>query len=189
MSGNFKRRNYFIDKNFQTKFMLKFGSIIVLSSLLILGGILFFSSNSNTVAIEDTRVTVERTSAFILPIVAINLTVVVFFSGLGVLVLTLLVSHKISGPLFRLRREVNLLQHADFRRDFNIRGNDQLQEFAKSLNAMCSSLKGKHLGLKDSFSSLNQFLRDRNFRIAAKDADQLSALLNHLQAELDNFKT
>ncbi|MCF7908630.1 MAG: hypothetical protein K9L86_07170 [Candidatus Omnitrophica bacterium] len=189
MAEKFKRRNYFIDKNFQTRFMMKFGSIIVLSSLLILGGILFFSSDSNTVAIENTKVTVKRTSDFILPIVAINLTVVVFFSGLGVLALTMLVSHQIAGPLFRLRREVDLLQRADFRRDFHIRGNDQLQAFAKSLDAMCRSLKDKHLGLKASFNSLSKFIRDRNFHIAAKDADQLLTLLDHLQVELDNFKT
>lgn len=188
MAEKFKRRNYFIDRNFQTKFVLKFTVIIVLSSLLILAGVMFFSSDSNTVAIENTKVIVKRTSDFILPIVAANLAVVLLFTGLGVSLLTLLVSHQISGPLYRLRREVDSLKRADFRRDFHIRGNDQLQEFAKSLDAMCSSLKDKHLGLKTHFRSLNNFLRDKNFKMSEKDADQLSVLIDRLQAELDNFK-
>ena len=188
MAEKFKRRNYFIDRSFQTRFILKFCVIIVLSSLLILGGVLFFSNDSNTVAIENTKVIVKRTSDFILPIVAINLAVVLLFSGLAVFVLTLLVSHKISGPLYRLRREINAVQHADFRRNFHIRGNDQLQELAKALDTMCSSLKDKHQELKSDFASLHKFLRDKEFRIAGKDTDRLFSLLDQLQAELDNFK-
>ncbi|MBU2044971.1 MAG: hypothetical protein KJ619_07090 [Candidatus Omnitrophica bacterium] len=188
MPEQFKRRNYFIDKKFQTIFILKFCLIVILSSLLVVGGVLFFSQGSNTVAIENTKVIVKGTADFILPITLATSGVVLLFSAIAVLVLTLLVSHKIAGPLYRLRNEITAMQEADFRRNFHIRGGDQLQELAKALDIMCKSLKDKHLELKTTFKALSDFLNHKDFKVSPKDADQLREYLDKLQAQLDKFK-
>ena len=72
MAKNFKRRNYFIDKSFQSKFIFKFALIVVISAALMTVATLYFSQDSNTVAIENTRVVVKKTSDFILPILAVT---------------------------------------------------------------------------------------------------------------------
>ena len=59
---NNKRRNYFIDKSFQTKFIIKFCMIVMVSSLLIGVFLFFLSRNLTTVAIENARVIVKSTS-------------------------------------------------------------------------------------------------------------------------------
>ena len=72
----YSRKHYFIDKEFQTKFILRFCGVVVVSSLLI--GILIFllSQNSTTVAIENTQVRVKTTADFILPVLVQTIIVV-----------------------------------------------------------------------------------------------------------------
>ena len=49
-------------------------------------------------AIENTRVTVKKTSDFIFPITVQTVTVVSLFSGMAIIVLSLLTSHKNCWP-------------------------------------------------------------------------------------------
>ena len=185
MEKRYKRKNIFIDKNFQTKFILKFCTIVIISSLLITGLLLFLSRNSTTVAIENTKVMVKRTTDFILPIVLETVLLVLIFSSVAVIIVTLFTSHKISGPLYRLRREVETLGEGDFKRDFNIRGNDQLQEFSRALKQMCNSLKDKHLHLKEKCSEFRKYIGNN---LSGENKEKLSAILTEVEKELDSFK-
>ena len=64
-----KRQQHFIDKNFQTNFILKFSSIVVLGSILIGVVVMFLSRGMTTVTIENTNVVVKSTIDFLFPII------------------------------------------------------------------------------------------------------------------------
>lgn len=185
---NYKRRQYFIDKKFQTKFILKFSAVVIISSVLI-GGLMFYlSQNSTTVAIENTKVSVKRTSDFIMPIIIETLLVVAVFSVLVVLFLTLFISHKISGPLYRLSREINALKEGDLGRNFNIRTKDQLQSLAKSLDEMSLSLRQNYLELRNKCTALKDYLEKKNFCISENDRSDISRILAEVEEKLNFFK-
>ena len=183
-----RRRRNFIDKDFQSKFILKFCVIVLISSLLIGGLLFFFSRNSTTVAIENTKVVVKRTADYILPVIITILLITTFFSALVMLIVTLSTSHKIAGPLYRCKREIDILKEGDLRRNFNIRTKDQLQELAKSLNAMCNALKQKHMELKDKCHSLKSYLGREKLKISAEEKDELSKILEDIDATISYFK-
>ena len=188
MKEKFKRKNYFIDRTFQAKFMIKFCIIVIVSSALVIGLLVFLSKGSTTVAIENTEVVVKRTADFILPMVIQTVLLTFLFSATAVLVLTMVVSHKMAGPLFRLKNEIDILKESDLRRDFSIRGNDQLQNFAKSLNEMCISLKGKHLRLKENYKKLQDYLEHKDYTLSAKDKVEFIRILQAVEEGLDEFK-
>ena len=182
------RRHYFIDKRFQTRFILKFCAIVITSSLLIGVLVFFLARGSTTVAIENTEVLVKGTADFILPILVETVLVALLFSGIAVLILTLLASHKISGPLYRLKREIDALSSADFRRNFGIRADDQVQELAKSLDSMCVCLREEHSRLKERYKVLTDYLNETNFHISDNNREGFLAILKGLKEDLDNFK-
>ncbi|MBD3263858.1 MAG: HAMP domain-containing protein [Candidatus Omnitrophica bacterium] len=182
-----KRRNYFIDKNFQSRFILKFCTIVIISSLVVSGLLLYVGRDSTTVAIENTEVVVKNTADFILPVLIQTMIVVFIFSAAAVMILTLLVSHKISGPLFRLKREIDYLSGGDFRRNFNIRGNDQLKNFARGLEDMCTSLRLRHLTLKDRLTELKEYLEQKDYFIGEGDRESFKEKLVSLEREIGNF--
>lgn len=188
MKEKFKRRNYFIDKTFQAKFMIKFCIIVIISSVLIIGLLVFLSKGSTTVAIENTEVVVKRTADFILPVIIQTVLFTFLFSATAVLVLTMIVSHKMAGPLFRLKNEIDIIKDGDFRRNFNIRGNDQLQKFSQSLNEMHISLKEKHLGLKENYKKLKDYLECRDYALSPEDKDELIKALQAVEEGLGQFK-
>ena len=188
MKEKFKRRNYFIDKTFQSKFMIKFCLIVIISSLLIIGLLVFLAKGSTTVAIENTEVVVKGTADFILPVVIQTVLFTLIFSATAVLVLTMIVSHKVAGPLFRLKNEIDIIKDGDFRRNFNIRGNDQLQKFSQSLNEMHISLKEKHLGLKENYKKLKDYLECRDYALSPEDKDELIKALQAVEEGLGQFK-
>ena len=189
MEEKSKRRNYFIDKTFQTKFMIKFCIIVIISSALIIGLVVFLSKGSTTVAIENTEVVVKSTTDFILPIVIQTVLFTFLFSATAVLLLTMLVSHKVAGPLFRLKNEIDVLKRLDLSKNVDIRGNDQLQNFAKSLNEMRISLQEKHLHLKESYKKLKDYLERKDYLLSPEDKVELIKTLQALEQGLNEFKT
>ena len=189
MEEKIKRRNYFIDKTFQAKFMIKFCVIVIISSLLIIGLVVFLLKGSTTVAIENTEVVVKTTTDFILPIVIQTVLFAFLFSATAVLLLTMLVSHKMAGPLFRLKNEIDILKGSDLRKSFSIRGNDQLQNFSKSLNEMRISLQEKHLRLKENYKKLKDYLERKDYVLSAEDKEAFIKMLQDVEKGLDEFKT
>lgn len=188
MNEKYKRRNYFIDKTFQAKFMAKFCIIVIISSVLVIGILLFLSRGSTTVAIENTKVVVKGTADFILPMIVQAVLFVFLFSAIAVLILTMVVSHRIAGPLFRLKKEIDVLKQGDLRRNFIIRGNDQMQNFSKSLNEMCISLKGKHLELNENYKKLKLYLESKDYCLSADDKEEFKGILQAVEKKLDEFK-
>jgi methyl-accepting chemotaxis protein len=182
-----KRRNYFIDKKFQTNFILKFCIITIISSLLIGGLIMYLSQDTTTVAIENTKVTVKSTSDFILPVAAQTILIVILFTSLAVIALTLLISHKISGPLYRLTNEINAVAGGDLRRNFNTRSNDQLKNLSQGLLDMCSALQGGFSEIKDSYKKLQISLKSKN--LSPQEKEEIASILAEVEKKLERFKT
>ena len=188
MVEKYRRRNYFIDKQFQSKFILKFCGVVVVSSVIIGAVIFFMSRGSTTVAIENTHVIVKKTADFILPVIINTLVLTAMFSALAVAIMSLLVSHKISGPLYRLKREIDKVKEGDLGRNFNIRSDDQLQVLAESLNEMTISLRGKYVRLKDECGDLANYLEKNSFSVPENEKNSLKQKLENINNSLNSFK-
>jgi len=128
--------NYFIDNNFQTKFIIRFCLLIAFSGLL--SGILIYWANTQTttVAFENTRVVVKSTSDFILPITLQVLTIVVFIVSIATVFVTLFASHKIAGPLYRLKQELSRVKNGNFAGAIVPRSDDQLKVIVDELESL-----------------------------------------------------
>ena len=180
---NIKRRNYFIDKSFQAKFIIKFCMIVTISSLLI-GALLFFlSRHLTTVAIENAQVIVKSTSDFMLPIIIETILLVTIFAALAVIALTLFASHKIAGPLYRLKREIDLFKNGDLKANFTTRKSDQLQDLAGSLFDMGKVFNNRHSELKGKLIEVKRSLED-----SQSDKQAILKKLGELEQALNYFK-
>lgn len=179
-----QRKNYFIDKNFQAKFIMKFCVIVILASLLIGGLLLFVASNSTTVAIENTKVTVKTTADFIFPFLIQTLIIVTAFSAISVVFLTLFVSHKIAGPLYRLKKEIEKVSEGNLAANFQIRTNDQLKNLSTSLTTMAGYLKDKIASLKKEIELLNKAIE----KFPAENKKNIEDELKTIEAIINNFK-
>ena len=156
--ATYRRRIYFIEKNFQTKFILKFCVLIIFAGLLTMGILYLLAMQSTTVSIANSRVVVRTTADFLLPILIQTVIVVTIIVGFATIMITLLVSHKIAGPLYRFKKVMEVLREGDFSSDFRIRRLDQLQKLADEFNNMIRTVRQQLNLLKNNFVSLKERL-------------------------------
>ncbi len=144
MSGQqrtYRRRIVYIQKAFQRRFILKFCTIalaaMVAASLLVY----FFSKNTLTATYRYHHLALERTGEAILPSLLItNAVVLVALIGATIAV-TLYVSHKIAGPLYRLGKSLENLGSGDLSFSVKLREHDELSDFAATLNSTIENLR------------------------------------------------
>lgn len=188
-----KRKVYFIEKKFQSCFILKFCSLVAFGGLLTIGLLYLFSLRSTTVSIVDSRVVVHSTADFILPVLIQTVVIVMILVGLATIAVTLFFSHKIAGPLYHFKKAMQALEGGDFSQDFRIRQLDQLQDVADAFNAMIIRVRGQLGLLKENLSRLKEKLDDISGAEVAEHKRQALAELKRITEELhkviDYFKS
>jgi len=185
-----RRRNYFIDKSFQTKFIIKFCLLIIATSLLTGILIYWFNRQSTTVAFENLKVIVKSTSDFLLPIVLEILAVVTLLVGLATIAVTLFTSHKIAGPLYRLKMGIEKVKNGDLSTRFTIRADDQLQIVASEFDNMRRGLKNSISSLKENWNSVKEhMLKLQQETKDTRQKAQIEDIIKKIDSELQRFKT
>lgn len=189
MSENrdYKRNIYFIEKKFQSNFILKFCGLVAAGALLTIGILYFLASQSTTVTIVDSRVMVRSTSDFLLPILIQTVFIVMLLVGLATVAITLFVSHKISGPLYHFKKTMEDLEKGDFSADFRIRCFDQLQSLAETFNAMIGKTRGQVNLIKTNFSTLKEKLESLSQEDLPEHKKSILAELKNISKELDKI--
>ena len=101
-----RRKNYFIKKGFQVRFILKFCSLVLVSVIMSTGLLFLFSRGTLTTSYQQSRLIIRNTASAILPTtIYINLVILGLIT-LATIVIILIISHKLAGPLFRFEKEL-----------------------------------------------------------------------------------
>ncbi|MBF0485357.1 MAG: methyl-accepting chemotaxis protein [Candidatus Omnitrophica bacterium] len=189
---NSKRRNFYIDKDFQSRFIVKFCALVVGGAGLTISLLYWFSRQSTSVSIFKSRVVVMTTADFILPLLVQTVVVVSIIVGLAAIVVTLFVSHKIAGPLFRFKQTFKELSEGNFSSQVKLRKDDQLHEVATEFNQMIVTVRTKMhsaredvLFIKNAMDVIGEFNVDEHKR---KQFNDLKAKLQELEKTIDFFK-
>jgi len=189
----YRRRNYLIDKKFQGKFIARFSMLVIIGGLLTIALLYLLGTQSKTVAIQNSRVVAKTTADFILPLLMQTVIAVTILVGIIAGILTLLMSHKISGPLYRFKKAIEALEQGDFSSEFNIRSMDQLGGLADEINNMIRKTRQEISGLKSNAISLKQKLDrlDENDLPENKRAvlTELKKLTEEINKAVRYFKT
>lgn len=157
-----KRRNYYIDKKFQTQFMVKFCLIIFIGGLLSVGLTMLVSQDTLTTNYNGSKLVIEQTSMAIMPSVitaTIVTTVVISIIAIGVMIF---VSHKIAGPIYRFENDLKVVAEGDLNKKFRLREGDQFSVVVSSLNDMVGSLNEKVSEVYDDLDKLSVQAKEEN---------------------------
>lgn len=138
--------------------------------------------------IENTKVVAKSTADFILPSLVVILLAVTIVSAIVCSVMVIFLSHRIAGPMYRLKLEVEFITQGDLSRTVRIRNTDQFQEMAKSFTAMADQLRAKHKEIKLQSQEIKSFLEAKNYAVSSDDKQNLSQKINQLNKSLDFFK-
>jgi len=142
-SVKFTRKKYIIDRKFQAIFILKFVLIFVVGGVLSLGITLLTTESTLTSSFDGSRLVIEKTSMAILPSVILTNIITTAVVGVLAVIVTLLISHRISGPMFRFTEDLEKISQGDLQKKIHIRKGDQFESVAINLNKMVSNMNEK----------------------------------------------
>lgn len=143
MERDYKRRNYFIKKEFQSKFILKFFFILLCGIILSTGLVFLFSQETLTSSFNNSRLVISSTAEAIMPTLLITNLITLAIITIAAIGVTLFVSHRIAGPMFRFEKDIKRIASGDLSVRINLRHKDQFSEMAGAFNEMASSFHGK----------------------------------------------
>lgn len=138
-----KRKNYFIKKEFQFKFIIKFSLIIFAGTILSTGLVFLFSQESLTSSFENSRLVIKNTGYAIMPAVIITNLITLGVITLAAIGVTLFVSHRIAGPIFRFEQDIKRVAKGDLSVRIQLRQKDQFSEMERAFNEMIESIHDK----------------------------------------------
>ncbi len=178
MEKRIKRHIYFIEKSFQAKFIMKFCGLVALGGLLTIGLLYLWAAGATTVSIVNSRVVVNTTADFILPLLIQTVIIVTMIVAIAAILVTLFVSHKIAGPLYRFKKVMEAMGEGDFLSQVKIRKGDQLQDLAKIFDDMIAKNRVKIKALKADLG----IFREKLENISESDiSDHKRAYLSELK--------
>jgi len=179
------RKNYFIKKGFQMNFLLRFLVLLVLESVLIAGLFMYISTNTLTTGYMDYTLKIERTANFFLiPFILIAAIVVIGISIAG-MIMFILLSHRIAGPLYRFEKILAAVEGGDLTSRVYLRKTDQLMALKGSLNVFIDSLDGR-------MGKIKRILEEARTLLSKKEDPQtmtkMEAVISRLKDEIEHFK-
>jgi methyl-accepting chemotaxis protein len=179
-----RRTNYFIKKGFQASFAAKFALLIVLEAVLIAGLFVYISDNTLTTGYNDSILTIERTSNFFLLPLAVIIVIAAVGIGIAGMIVFILLSHRIAGPLYRFEKDINQMEYGDLTKRISLRKTDQLTEVKEAVNSLVATFDQRVGKVKDILAELKS-LTDRGESV---NSSGVQGAVKKLKEELDKFK-
>ena len=136
-----RRKQHFIKKGYQARFIFKFCLLVLVGGLLSTGLLYALSRGTLTSSFENSRLTVESTSVAILPAVVYTNLITLLLITVATILVVLYVSHKIAGPLFRFEKDLSEIAQGDLTKVIRLRRKDEVKDMAETLNRMTASLR------------------------------------------------
>lgn len=185
-----QRRNYFIKKGFQAKFILKF-CLLIISACVVMGGLVYIlSTKTATTSFENLRLVVKSTSDFILPTLILSSLIAIIFISLATIAVVLFISHRIAGPLYRLERSLVEIGKGNLAVDVRLRKTDEIKALAASVNNMLRNLRDpisisqdKIKNLENEMSRLKDDLKQKGI-----SQNEINKMLEPLLQEIRQIK-
>lgn len=173
-----RRKNYFIKREFQTRFILKFCGLLILASV-ISGLILYlFSRGTATTTFVNSRLSIMSTVDYILPVLIGSSIIAVVLVSIATAVLVKYLSHRIAGPLVKIEKSAREVGAGNLNPKVVLRSTDEISKQAECFNQMTEKLKTHLLEIKARARDLGREIDNLKTHDASKKLSEKKEKLN-----------
>ena len=180
-----------LERSFKLKFGLKLCLLTIAGMAAVTLLLYFYTAGSLGGSYKEAIYTIYDLKIRIFPLVfassySIFILAVVTAS---IAVITVLFSHKIAGPLFRVERNLEEIGSGDLTVQTRFRGNDQMKALSDDINGMTRSLNHAARSLADSYSLVEEREKDLTKLLETEPLDRgrLSEATGSLALAIEQF--
>ncbi|MEI8012872.1 MAG: methyl-accepting chemotaxis protein [Candidatus Omnitrophota bacterium] len=164
-----RRKILIIDREFQNIFIVKFFTMVALGSMMTGLIVYAFCGRTLTTVFQDSRLKIMSTSDFILPGLALSTMIVIFVVGVATAFMALYVSHRIAGPVYRLRQDLLTFHAGNLKQIFRLRDKDEMKPLAGALNEMARKMQQDIAVLKTETEALEKGWQEQGVPVQARE--------------------
>ena len=125
MKPTYKRRHYFIDGKFQGQHVFNSYVLALIVIVLFVGLFSFFTSDALTIVYTKSDLQLERTPLILLKKILLIAWILLIPGGIWITLRTILVSHRMAGPLFKLEKTMDEMCQGKIGEKIYLRQKDQ----------------------------------------------------------------
>lgn len=185
------RKVVFIDRKFQTSFILKFIALLIAGTAVFDVAAYFVLNRTLGDTFYSAHKAIETVGDMLLPNLIMLSVVFIVVLGLAVLAMTLIVSHLIAGPLYAIRRYIDYISEGRLDFDAKLRSKDQTTPLAVSLSRSLDTLN-EHISSQQAISAdilstsekIHRHLDDEGKELNREDLSREAELLVELGRKL-----
>ncbi len=175
MGKGYKRRNFFIKKDFQGKMILGCFLFVTGGCLLFIVLLGFFSANSMTILYSNHDLQLGQTPVMLIKQVLEANWVLIVVGGIFLVVASMLLTHRIAGPLFRFEQALDRMADGRLDETIHLRKKDEGKELAEKFNTFNGRLS-KSLRMLTNHSVALQSLIEQAATMEELSAEQKERL-------------
>ncbi|MEA1969533.1 MAG: methyl-accepting chemotaxis protein [Thermodesulfobacteriota bacterium] len=162
MRQNFKRRNFFIKKDFQGKYIFNSFLLVAFGSVLFALIFSFFSSNTLSIVYDNYHLQLGTTPGILLNKIFSAQWLFIVLGGFTVIGITLLLTHRIAGPFFRFEKTLDSMNKKDFTQQIYLRTKDEGKELAQKINLFNNEISSDIAKIKLNAEDINLYCKKIN---------------------------
>lgn len=192
MKRTWRRRNYFIKREFQGRYMFNF-------FIFVIGGSFFFtiifsllSADSLTITYKDYNLQLGKTPFVLLKEILTAHWIFIVTGGLLVVLVSMFLTHRFAGPLFRLEKSLEEMNRGNFNFEITLRTKDEAKELAQMVNQFNNMISSNLKEIRDLSGKIDYHLTDVHRSMVNTEAglqlDKAITLNRRLIEILHSFK-
>lgn len=139
-TGGYKRRNYFINKEFQGRTIFNYFILLALGSLVFVAIFSFFSSNTLSIVYENYQLRLGTTPGILFKKMLSTQWLFIVLGGLTVVFVTLHLTHRVAGPFYRFEKSLDEMIGHDLSKPIVLRQKDEGKSLAEKINTFNAQL-------------------------------------------------
>jgi len=193
MKTKYKRRNFFIKKGLQGKYVLSYFIFVML-------GVIFFtlifsmlSMNTLSIVYDDYDLQIGTTPLILLEkILASQWIFMAIFAMLFVVIISILLTHRIAGPMYRFEQAFNEMINGNIGYWIKLRKKDEGKELAEKINRfndiLSEKLKATNRLVDEIDRSLEVFSRAGKLEEMEGALNQAKDVTSRIKGTFSDFK-
>ncbi|HEY3347930.1 MAG TPA: methyl-accepting chemotaxis protein, partial [Nitrospirota bacterium] len=181
-----RRKKLFIEKKFQGKFIAKTVLSLIAGLVLSMGLLIYLSDDSLTADYSGGTLKIQQTTDMLLPYIIISNALAIALVAVAGVMISLVYSHRIAGPLYRFEKDLEAIKQGDLTRRIKLRDGDQFSEMAEQINSFTDFFDTKISGLNrklEELSALTGEFADTDYNGKLSAIHELEQRLADLRAE------
>ena len=187
----FKRRNYFINKEFQGRYIFTYFVLAGVGSLIFIGIFSFFSSNTLSIVYDNYHLQLGVTPGILFKKILSTQWLFLVLGGGLVILFTLFLTHRVAGPFYRFEKTLDAMIEGDVSGKVALRPKDEGKELAQKINAFNYILSDK-LSVMENFNSnlaLSALQLKKVLEESGMDVNKYGPHLNEILGSQKNIQT